>query len=170
VANDMQEFLKQPTDFDELISKLQIVEESAVHAAAEQPMLFIKAARARVQTMRTLMTAESRFEQIGAELAQDFRRSGEKTTEAGIKERLAIHPDIIEAEKLVRHASAQEELSKLLVEAYKHRRDAIRVIAEANIVEGNSQINEFDRQNIQQKLSKDAREAIRLRRQKTAED
>jgi hypothetical protein len=138
----MEAFLATETNFDELISKLAFAEATATFAASEQPFLFVKAARTRVQTMRRAMKARAALEQVEADTGLNIRdelfSTGQKITEAAVAARVVVSEAVINAQRVVRASDAEEELGKLIVEAYRHRRDSIRVIAEANLIEGNN--------------------------------
>ena len=159
----MQSFLSEAADFDELIAALAFEEETVMQAATRQPYLFVKAARLRVQTMREMARAEATLDQTEAEVGMSVREraqaTGTKITESGIGERIATDPQVREAQKQVRIAAAREELGKLMVEAYRHRRDSIRVIAEAALIEGNVNSVETARMQSLAGLRKDARSA-----------
>jgi len=168
----IQRFLSEESDFDELISKLAFPQELAIKAAAEQPGLFIKAARARVQTMRRSAQAHANLDTTEADVALQTRAAlvsrGEKITEATVAALVAIDAAVLDAQKAARAADSHEELGKLIVEAYRHRRDVIRVIAEANIIEGNNPYTDEMRFDQTRKLSEEARAAQAKRRQAAA--
>jgi hypothetical protein len=148
---------------ESLISHLGLVDENILAEAAKQPILFIDAARYRVAAMR-------RRAQINAEL--DYKRSrialtirarkdaaGEKKfTEAALKEKVESQTVIRELRDKTERSYEAEEFSKLILEAYRMRRDAIRIIAEAQVAEGMRGSSEVERVEQNRRLHNVARE------------
>ena len=144
----------------ELINLLTVVEENVLEEAAAQPALFYEVARYRVARMRKRSQAVAEYDSRRAQLSLSLRAksatAGEKFTEGTIKDR--VDSKIINGplRKAMEDAYASEELSKLLVEAYRMRRDGIRILAEARQATDFKDTHEVDR--IQRKLSQKARE------------
>lgn len=124
----------------ELIAKLPLIAENVLVEAAHQPMLFIDAARYRVGKMQKRARAGAERDNYMAQLAVSIRRkrsnSGEKITEGNLKEIIEKDPKSRELRKLNDDAFAEEELAKLILEAFRMRRDAIKIIADSRVYEG----------------------------------
>jgi hypothetical protein len=63
------------------------------------------------------------------------RQGGERVTEAHLGEALLTHPAIHDAQEALNSVIEQEEWAKLLLEAYRMRRDCIKVVGEMSAVE-----------------------------------
>lgn len=117
-----------------LLKALDFTPETIAQAATEQPGLFMVAAEYRVDKLRARATAAVAHERIRAEqslkLRAEARESGEKLTEAGIQDHLAVNRYAQEAAGSLAAAEESEEFAKLLLEAYRMRRDCLRVVAE----------------------------------------
>lgn len=145
----------------ELIEAVPIVSENVLVEAAAQPLLFIDAARFRVQKMRNRSQAMARYDSWCSKLGLHIRRAktGDKrVTEGEVKDRIQIHQTTRAYDEALQKAFAEEEFSKLLLEALRMRRDALRVIAEAQLAEGTKEAAEIDRIAERRKLHKRARE------------
>lgn len=119
----------------ELIRRLAIVDQDILSEAAKQPQLFMDAAAYRVAAMRKRARAVAEIEQKRAHLVLRKRAEkdemGRKVTEGEIKASVEATKIIAELRDQVDRAYEVEEMAKLILEAYRMRRDAIRVIAEA---------------------------------------
>lgn len=160
-------FLKQQANIDQLLTSLQFTEHTVLQAASEQPQLFLYAIRARVQTRQQLLRAESHRDEVEARVGRNYREYEEsqdkkgRVTDKAVATAVDLSEEVQEARKQVRIAAAKEDAAFLLLEAYRHRRDMIRVVAELSIAEGRSMQSEELRVQELQKLSKEAREARR---------
>jgi predicted O-linked N-acetylglucosamine transferase (SPINDLY family) len=119
---------------EKLLEKLAYTVETVQEAAVEQAVSFEAAANYRVDHMRRRMALEMELERLRAEIELAIRKQaaeiGEKPTEGAIKARLAVHKLIQRAENDLRAAEAMEEYAKLLLEAYRHRRDSLEVVGQ----------------------------------------
>lgn len=117
-----------------LVEKLKFTDEGVVEAALEGASLFEAAARYRVGKMRSKASAEMNLDRIKADTELAIRKEaaaeGEKITEGNIKAKLAVDDDVAEAQRRYNEAEADEEYSRLLVEAYRIRRDSLKAIVE----------------------------------------
>ena len=152
-----------------LIAKLALVDENILADAARQPLLFINAARYRVSTMRRRATASAALDAGRASLALRIRAKkegdgGKKFTEAALKEKLENHSAVRALRADLDRAYEGEEFSKLILEAYRMRRDAIRVIAESQNIEGMRGGHEVERAEQNKKLRSRARRLEEQRR------
>lgn len=134
MSKDVERIITRPVIVDDLVNGLSFSDEEVVDAAKSQPTLFLHASRLRIQTMRNRVTAEAKLKAAEADRAGKFRlrgkEAGERITEGQVKERLARIPEIIALTKAVTDAEEYEEWSKLLLEAYRMRRDALKVVAD----------------------------------------
>ena len=155
----------------ELIEKLRLLDTNILAEAANQPMLFIEFARFRVSAMRKRAQAVAAIEQQRAAFYLQIRREndalGEKATEATISAIIETKKETKKAREEMERAYELEELSKLMLEAARQRRDSIRIIAEGEHAEGNSLTAEEERISARRELSKKVR-ALEERRQRTS--
>jgi hypothetical protein len=136
-------------DSKSLIAKIPIVAENYMQDAANQPALFMEAARYRVAAMRGVAQADANVEAAESRLALKIRNrrdeDGKKPTEGAVKDALNGSPRIRAARDARDKAHALEELSKLILEGFRHRRDALRIIADSQHIEGLKAGHEVDR-------------------------
>ncbi len=115
---------------DALIEKIPLVDENILEEAARQPMLFVEASRYRVDCMRERARADAHFDYLTARIAtlirDRYRDVGRKISEAQVKELVGSNKKLRLARATLDRALEEEEFSKLLLDAYKQRRDAIR--------------------------------------------
>jgi hypothetical protein len=150
-----------------LIARLGIVQQNILNEAAEMPTYFAEAAVYRVDKMRRRTAAEMELSAYRASLSQKIRRrkaSDAKLTENGIKELVYGDQHVAVLQAQVYHAEAQEELSRLLLDALKMRRDSIRIIADAAVYENMREDKEVTRIQQRTKLREKARELEERRR------
>lgn len=115
-----------------LIAALGVTEENIFAEAARMAILFARAARYRVDTMRKKAVAEAALDACTSRLSLMYRArpSGKGKTEAYFKARIALNPRYQRLSRAKEDANHREELAKLIIDAYKMRRDAIKVIGE----------------------------------------
>lgn len=158
----------------EIIAKLPILDENILLEAANQPQLFVEAARYRVAKMRNRAQALARYEVWCSELGLHYRRTktggDRRITEGEIKDRIRISKKARFYDTKLQEAFAQEEFSKLLLEALRMRRDAIRVIADARVSEGIREGAEVERIEARRKLINKARDLESRRRKLEVDD
>jgi aspartate/glutamate racemase len=123
--------MKNNLDF--LLKKLDFLEEEIRSAAAEQPGLFEKAARYRVDLMREKVRAKMLLQKAEAELSQKLREvareTGEKVTENSLSEQVCLDSKVTRLQEAYDRAVEAEEYAILLLEAFRMRRDSLRVIS-----------------------------------------
>lgn len=138
----------EPIDSKLLIKRLALVDENIMAEAATQPILFIDAARYRVAAMKKRAQAQAELDYRKSRIALSIRarrnEAGDKVTEAAMKERVEKHSVVRKLRDRVERAFELEEFSRLILEAYRMRRDAIRVIGESWIAEGMREAKEVD--------------------------
>jgi hypothetical protein len=150
----------------ELARRLAVVDENILVEAARQPTLFLDASRLRVAKMRLRSAAELSAEVIEARVWLHERAradaSGEKprVTDTYVNQRVKRHPRVREAKEQLGALKATEELSKLLLEAYRMRRDGIKIIHEAQLAEGRAGSGQLERAKLEQQMRDQARRIV----------
>lgn len=120
-------------DRDVLLERLAFSQEEVEQAALEQAKLFMAAASYRISKMRTRQEAEMRADNLRVDYSIKLRvkNKGQKgMTEGAIKELVARVPEIRQAEEELAKAKRMEEWSKLMLDAYEHRRSALKLLAQ----------------------------------------
>lgn len=125
--------LRRSVDIQELIDNLDFQDEQIIASARMQPTLFLKATRFRIQKMRELAAAEANDKLVRSQkslaLRQKYRNSSERMTEAAIAAMVSKKSEVQEADRALADAEQAEEFAKLLLEAYRQRRDVLEVIS-----------------------------------------
>ena len=115
-------------------NKLAYTVETVLSAAVEQAVLFGAAANYRVVKMRARAAAEIELERIRADVELTIRKQArdtdEKVTEGHIKALLTANKTVQYQQNRVAEAEAEDEYAKLLLEAYRHRRDSLEVVGQ----------------------------------------
>lgn len=154
----------------ELVEHLSVIDEDIRTEAVRQPALFIEAVRYRVSRMRKRAQANAEFEAFvsrrGLVIRARSQGGKDRVTEGAIKARVQKHPKYRLLQSAVSDAEADEEFSKLLLEAYRMRRDAIKILADAQNYEAGRSVMDFERKDIVRKLSNEARRVQQARRNK----
>lgn len=118
---------------DELLERLAFVPEDIVEAAAAQPVLYRKAIGYRILKMRDRMAAKAALDVLVARLSLRLRRkarqTGDRVTERNLEALLAFRTDMQTARRVLDGAEEAEEYGKLLLEAYRMRRDCLRIVS-----------------------------------------
>ena len=156
-----------------LIERLALVDENILAEAARQPILFIDAVRFRVAAMRRRSQAVAELGAKRSRIALVIRAkgvaAGERVTDKNCAERVDKHSLIRELSDKVDRAIEVEEFSKLILEAYRMRRDAIRVIAESQIAEGMRATKEIEHIEQRGKMHRTVRD-LEIRRNRVKSD
>jgi hypothetical protein len=143
-TENLQNILDEPVDLKGLLKKLDFTEEDLIRADLEQPRLYMEASRFRVRLMRKVIQAEAALELVSVgsalRIRKKYRELGKSITESAIKERVANNPDVQDCKKRLGEVEAMEEWAKLLLEAFKMRRDAVKILAEVLGAEANAEI------------------------------
>ena len=146
---------------DTLIKRLPLVDENILAEAALQPLRFVDSARFRVVAMKQRAQAAAELEYKRSRLGQIIRargaEAGERITDKSCNERVEQHSQIREMRDKLDRALEVEEFARLIMEAYRMRRDAIRVIAETQIAEGVKETREIDHIDQRRKIHNAAR-------------
>ena len=161
-------------EIDELIDKLSLVAENILEEAAGQPLLFIEASRYRVARMRGTKKAKAWLDYLESRVAllhrQRARANDDKMTEAAVRERVLTNKKVRLARRALDDAEAHEEFAKLLLDAYRQRRDAVRIIGESQLAEGTREGRELEYIAQKKKMRERARELARRRQQNPEEE
>jgi hypothetical protein len=156
----------------ELISKLPIVQENILAEAAIQPQLFMSAAEYRILKMQKVSQTGIELEAAKAKIALKIRATkddqGKKPTEGYVAQRTEAQSSIKQKRLEYEQARTEDEFAKLILEAYRHRRDAIRIIADVQMSQGghNKELNRIVQR---YSMGKQARE-LEERRSKHSDD
>lgn len=150
-----------------LIRRLSVIDENVYKEAVLQPMLYVDLARYRVAKMRERCQAEAALQAFDAERSMTLRASkrDQKVTEGYFKARLHKHPRHRQLVATLNEAEAREEFGKLLLEAGRMRNTAIKIVADAQMVEGHRSTMNLERDNANRRLSTQARKLYAQRRQ-----
>ena len=142
----------------ELIRSLPLIDENILNEAANQPLLYVDAARYRVACMRETYRTRAEVEAFEATQGLKVRQSeSEKRTEKHIKSLVIKNPKYIELRDAAHDAEADEEFSKLLLKAFEMRKDAIRIISDAENREAGRMTAEVERAEKRRQLVREAR-------------
>lgn len=137
----VERVLEGDVDILALLNKLDFSVEEVSRAAQEQPKLFLTACRFRIQRMRRRSSAEARLEskraEIGLRIRQKYRSTGDKITEAQLASMILRNSEVGELRERFSRAEEEEEFCKLLLEAFRMRRDAVRIVSEQALAEMN---------------------------------
>jgi len=152
----------------DLVKRLAIVDQNILAEAAKQAQLFMDAAEYRVETMRRRAEAVARIESRRASLVLKRRAEkdelGKKATEGEIKAWVESRKIISQLRAAVDRGYEEEEFGKLILEAYRMRREAIRVIAEAEnlgLMRGSKEVENIEQR---RKMIANARQLENKRR------
>lgn len=126
--------LRREVDLKQLLAALDFSDEEVVEVSKQQPMLFMEAVRFRVQSMRERTVCEAKLlaakSTLGGKFRTKLKEGGEKVTEGQVQERIGRDKDIRAMEEELAESEQAEEWSKLLLEAFRMRRDAMKVVAD----------------------------------------
>jgi hypothetical protein len=131
---DLTTIIHEPVNLKKLLAKLDFVDEEVANAAKEQPMLYLTAARFRIQKMQRRIQAESSLAVTKAQRGAKFRakvaEGGERVTEGRVNEMLVKDKEVRQLEDTARAAAEQEEFAKMLLDAYRMRKDALKIVVD----------------------------------------
>lgn len=126
--------LRKKVNIFRLLKQLDFSDEEVVYASKSQPKLFVEAIRFRVQMMRDRTEIESQLSLAKSKKSAKFRallkERGERATEGQVQERMGADPEIVSLTAQLNSAEQAEEYAKLLLEAFRMRRDALKVVAD----------------------------------------
>ncbi len=132
---DFTKVLAGKTNLQALLDGLNFEELAIAEAALSQPRLFVACANYRIKLLRERKAAEASLKSLvtrqSIRLRAKYKGMGEKLTEAELKNLLTRNQFIKSAEVELADLETEEEYAKLLLEAYRMRKDALQVIAQA---------------------------------------
>ena len=122
-----------------LIDAVDFTPEDVLMTAAGHATLFHKAVLFHIDCTRYRSRKELSYETIRADKAQEIRTDHKvndmKLTEDGLKEHLRLNPSVRKAFEELTEAQELEIYSKLFLEAFRHRRDCIKVVSDLKFAE-----------------------------------
>ena len=115
-----------------LLEKLDFSPEEVLVTASQQPGLFRDAIKYRMKCFRENMAAEMALKTIRAtralNLRDDAREAGDKMTEGNLAEMLLVDQKATAAQLRCNQTEEDEEYSKLVLEAFRMRRDCLEIV------------------------------------------
>lgn len=122
------------TLFQDLLIGLAFAPEGVVMAATEQPKLFLAAAEYRMSRYRERSQFEMALKKAEAEYSIELRHnakaSGERVTEGHIAEQVLVNKLLASRRETLAEVEEREEFAKLLLEAYRMRRECLRIVSD----------------------------------------
>jgi len=129
-----EEIFLPKTTITSLLTKIGFSPDRVVDAAAENAVLFVEAIHFRLECLEASTNAKMEWEKSRAErsleIRKDARDNGVKTTEDGIAALLLTDKRVSGLDLACAKADIQEEYSKLVVEAFRMRRDCLKIVGE----------------------------------------
>jgi hypothetical protein len=114
---------------EELAKDISFSDTDLTTAMIEQPSLFIHygglSARAQKQADDIKILLEVTEAKLDKQIRDTAAETGEKITEAAIKQQIARHPRIVQINKALNEARMIQELCKTACEAFRQRRDML---------------------------------------------
>lgn len=146
-----EEILKIPIEIENLLRELDFTQENLAQAALSQGRLFAQAARYYVQRMRARMAAETVYDEGKASVGQFHRKQefdkrlklgskGKEMTESQLKELVYLDKSIKELKSRQDRAESHEEFAKQLLEAFRWRGTAVKILAGVLVDEARSEV------------------------------
>lgn len=121
-------------DIGDLLAQIDFSPDNVVAAAATNPKLFVKSIEFRVECLRKRNAAKMAWEKGQAEadmaIRREARKSGDKVTERYIEEQVLLDPGVATLATKFTAADEMDEYSKLIVEAFRMRRDCLKIIGD----------------------------------------
>jgi hypothetical protein len=150
---------------DKLIRDLQIVPENIKNEAIRQPLLFIEAVRYRVGKMRAHSRAKAELKTWSGQqwLLVKKKFEGTRITNDEVRSYLEKDPQYRALSANVDEAEAREEFAKLILEAYRMRRDGVRILADAEGYEASKATVEAASESVNRSLGLEARKLYKHR-------
>lgn len=145
-------------ELEDLLDRLYFPEEEIQQAVLEQAKLFLAAADYRVKKMKARQDAGYALERLRASYSLRIRKkyaaADSRVTEGNIKEMLEGVQEIKSAQESMGTAEALEEWSKLVLEAYRQRRDVLKILAQFAFVEDNMRLGHRDLEKMKEKQAR----------------
>src|SRR5579859_1202364 len=135
------EILAESIDLLALLKELVLDNETLGSAALNQGSLYRKCSTFYVQALSDKAALKGQLKEREAFVAQFVRQKdrerraksqtqARQTTEAQINERVTLTPSVMKLRSALIKAEAKEEWARLLLEAYKMRRDTIKILSD----------------------------------------
>ncbi len=122
---------------EQLLDELDFSEEEVEHAARTLPKVWLEAAKHRVKAMQMRMAASGAVDVAKVNSATAFRSGHEvKITEKMVGEHVGSAAEVQEAERKHRSTMQYEELTKLVLEGLRLKKNAIQVVADMSRGDG----------------------------------
>lgn len=156
-----------PVNVKQLIEKLSFDEDNLEQAAIENARLMFEAGRYRVKKMRRRAKASLAYDRAYADKRLYGRKKkdsgGKKTfTEGAVSDLALTSSEVNQLHKIMDEAYAQEEMSKVLLECFRVRRDMIKAIAVIRSSEISSELRSV-RENMKRSEMDKMRQDVRAR-------
>jgi hypothetical protein len=130
-----------PVNVRTLLNKIDFSPDNVVEAASVNPGLYVRAIEYRLQCLTEKSRQDMNHKRLRAETELEIRRhakaNDEKITEDHIKAKLLLNKDVSAAGEQAQQAETMDEYSKLVVEAFRMRRDSLRIVADMSRQEMN---------------------------------
>ena len=124
----------RPISISLLLQSIDFSTDNVVEAAAKNPGLFVQAIEFRFQCLRkrnaAKMAWEKQMAQADLNIRKAARESGEKITERYIEEQVLLDSGVSFLAEQFSAADEMDEYSKLLVEAFRMRRDCLKIVGD----------------------------------------
>ena len=131
--------LGEEVDIRQVLAKMEFRAEGLEQAALEQASLFLRAGVARVQAMRRANAAKANQKLnralIDAEVRVRLTATGAKVTEDKVDAEVTRDTKYQAFTRAVDKAEEEEEYLKIVLEAFRMRRDSLRVIQDNRAAE-----------------------------------
>lgn len=138
MSKQLDTILNKPVNLRGLIENISFNPDQLEDAALEQPGLYLEASRYRTLKMRKSKSRELQLDLVRAELGLQYRKkrqTGDKMTEAAIKEAVMLEPEMTDAQKALNKAEEEEEFAKGLVEVFRQRLHVLNILKDIRISE-----------------------------------
>ncbi len=117
-----------------LLDHIDFSSDNVVEAATENAPLFRIAIDYRIECLRNRNAAKMSWEVAKADkelrIREDARNNGERVTERNVEAIILVDPAITDLQEKYNRADEIDEYSKLVVEAFRMRRDCLRIIGD----------------------------------------
>jgi hypothetical protein len=124
--------LEEPVDLQELIGGIDFEDEEILNASKAQGNLFLQASRLYIQKMRLRTSREAKLKEVTSihslRIRNRLQESGARVTEGHVTAKLEQLPRIKRAKERLERAKLHEEFCKLLLEAFRMRRDVLKIV------------------------------------------
>lgn len=131
---DLDTHIGRGVDLSKLLNSLAFDADTVVPAAMNQALLHEAASRLRAQSHEERLNAKIRLEVIEAEAyiaaKRHLERSGDKTTVDMIRALMASQKKVVRAKQTLAKAEREDAYAQSLVESFRQRGHAIKVVAD----------------------------------------